>query len=283
VWGYNWVPLHILLGSYGPASLAFARILVGSLVLFVALALLRRSIAPPKSLAFVPIGLLQMGGMTMFSTLALSLGGVSRTAILVFTMPFWATLISRAFFGERIGPRRWFALCIAVAGLGLIAFHGGSDSRALFGALFAVCAGASWAAGSVLAKRFDRGDDLVVSAAWQQLVASAPLLVFALVAREAVHAPTPADIGWFVFVGAFGSGLGWLLWGSLLSRLPAPTVALGSLAIPIIAALAAFVQLGERPDAVTLTGLALVLVALVIATVPAQRATRLPLASQTAR
>jgi len=206
--------------------------------------------------------------MIGLSTFALLYGDVSRTTILLFTMPFWATLFSRAVLQERIGRRRWIALGIALCGLVFIAMHTSTNPKSLLGAAFAVAAGACWAAGSVLAKRYLSGDDLLSGVVWQQLVGAVPLVAFALIVREPFTNPTSTTIALFIFVAIIGSGLGWLLWAAVLSRLTASTASLGSLFIPLIAAFASFVQLGERPDAISLIGLSAILVAIVVSSWP---------------
>lgn len=264
VWGYNWVPLHLLLAHVGPATLSAARVAGGAIALFVALIATRRPIRYPRSPAFLAVGLLQVSGMIGLSTFALLYGDVSRTTILLFTMPFWATLLSRVVLKERIGRRRWVALGIALCGLLFIALHTSANPKSLIGAAFAVAAGACWAGGSVLAKRYLSGDDVLSGVVWQQFVGALPLIAFALIVREPFANPSLATIGLFVFVAVIGSGLGWLLWAAVLSRLSASTAALGSLLIPVIAALASFAQLGERPDAISLIGLSAILLAIVI-------------------
>ncbi len=193
--------------------------------------------------------------MIGLSTFALLFGDVSRTAILIFTMPFWATLFSRVVLKERIGKRRWTAIAIAVFGVLFIASHTPRGSGALLGAVLAILAGACWAAGSVLAKKYDRGEDLLNNVMWQQIAGTVPLTLFALIRHEPFYDPSRGTILLFIFASVIGSGLGWLLRANVLKRFCASTAALGSLGIPLIAAIAAFLQLGERPDWISLIGL----------------------------
>lgn len=269
VWGYNWVPLHLLVEHVGPATLSAARVGGGALALLAALLVMRRSVAMPRSPAFVAVGLLQVSAMIGLSTFALLFGDVSRTAILIFTMPFWATIFSRFILHEHIGKRKWAALCIAVLGLLFIASHSSGNPHAILGAILAVSAGASWAAGSVLAKRYLTNEDMLSSVMWQQVVGTVPLLAFALIRREPFHDPSASTIALFVFASVIGSGLGWLLWANVLKRVSASTASLGSLGIPLIAAIAAFLQLGERPDSVSLIGLCAILLAIAVSSWPA--------------
>lgn len=269
VWGYNWVPLHLLVQNVGPATLAAARVAGGAIALLAALVVMRRSIAMPRSPWFAAVGLLQVSGMIGLSTFALLFGDVSRTAILIFTMPFWATIFSRFVLHERIGKRKWAALVIAVLGLLFIASHASGNAHALLGAVLAVSAGACWAAGSVLAKKHLGGEDLLSGVMWQQIAGALPLVAFALVRREPFHDPSASTVELFIFASVIGSGLGWLLWANVLSRLSASTASLGSLGIPLVAAISAFLQLGERPDSVSLVGLCAILLAIAVSSWPA--------------
>jgi drug/metabolite transporter (DMT)-like permease len=66
------------------------------------------------------------------------------------------------------------------------------------------------------------------------------------------------------FVALPGTALAWLLWMFALSRLPAGTAGLASLATPIIGVFAAWLQLGERPSGTEWVGIALIVAALVV-------------------
>ena len=45
-----------------------------------------------------------------FTLIALDLGGVGRTAVLVYTMPFWVIVIARIWLKERMRPLQWAAM-----------------------------------------------------------------------------------------------------------------------------------------------------------------------------
>ena len=125
-----------------------------------------------------------------------------------------------------------------------------------------MCAGASWALGNVLQRRAAYRIDLLRLVAWQQLVAFVPLAVLALVVGKPVAHLDAGVIAAATFAAVVGSGVAWLWWGSALSNLPANTVALASFAIPVIAALSAWVQLHAAPPPLTALGLAIVVVGL---------------------
>ena len=45
---------------------------------------------------------------------------VSKTTVLFYLTPIWATLLARFVLGERPGPRRWIAIAAAIIGCSLV-------------------------------------------------------------------------------------------------------------------------------------------------------------------
>jgi drug/metabolite transporter (DMT)-like permease len=64
------------------------------------------------------------------------------------------------------------------------------------------------------------------------------------------------------YVAVIGTGIAWLLWMYVLDNLPAGVAGLGSLAIPAVSVLAAWLELGERPPAHELAGMLVIAAAL---------------------
>lgn len=277
IWGYNWVPVKIGLDYSSPMELSAMRVAGGACVLFVLLALMRRPLGPPRDLTFLLLGLFQTAGNMGFSTLAIAYGDISRASILLFTMPLWAMIIARIWLAERIGMRRWIAGLIAGVGMGIVVADAAASHRTLIGALFALCAGASWAIGVVIARRvLVSGQDVLSTVAWQQLAGSVPIVLLAFAVHEQPVAWTGTFLVALVFSAVIGSGLSWYLWGLSVSAIPASTVALWTLAIPIVASLSAFVQLGERPDVRQLIGFMFILGALAFAMIGSARSRERP-------
>ena len=89
------------------------------------------------------------------TTMALAGGGVGRTSVLVFTMPFWTLLIAWPVLGERVRGAQWFAVGFALAGLVLVVEPWRWEGE-LAPKLWAVLSGFGWAAGTVATKYFQR-------------------------------------------------------------------------------------------------------------------------------
>jgi drug/metabolite transporter (DMT)-like permease len=281
IWGYNWVPLKIAAVAIDPWWFGAFRVGGGALTLFFVLALARRSMAPPPGRAYLGIGLAQVGGLVLFSTLALRFGGIANVTALIFTMPVFTAVFAYALVGERLSAARIAWLLVAAAGIVVVA-AGIRGENELIGAALAACGGASWALGNVLQRRAAYRIDLLRLVAWQQLVAFVPLAVLAFAFGKPVAHVDAGIVVAATFAAVVGSGLAWLWWGNALSALPANTVALASFAIPVIAALSAWVQLGAAPPPQTALGLAIVVVGL-SGSVLGARAALTPPASSSSR
>jgi drug/metabolite transporter (DMT)-like permease len=189
--------------------------------------------------------------------------GPGKTSVLVFTMPFWMIVFARFIIHERMRGAQWLAVGLAFAGLLLIVAPWNLTS--LTGSLLAVAAGAVWALAAVLSKRFPTpGADPLLFTAWQLLFGFVPLALLAI-----VHTHEP--IRWngefvlaFAFSTIFATAMGWWLWTYVLARTPAGIAGLNSLGIPVVAVIASAIQLGERPPAPELVGMASILAALAL-------------------
>lgn len=261
VWGYNWVPLKIGATAIDPWWFGVWRVGGGALTLFLVLAFARRNMAPPPGRAYVWIGVAQVAGLVAFSTLAVHYGGIANVSALIFTMPIFTAIFAYALLAEQLAPARIGWLLVAAAGIAIVA-AGIRSGNEILGAVLAACGGASWALGNVLQRRAAYRIDLLRLVAWQQLVATVPLLLLALAfGRPSGHLGTGV-LAAALFAAVVGSGIAWLWWGNALAQLPANTVALASFAIPVIAALSAWVQLGAVPPPLTALGLAVVVAGL---------------------
>ncbi len=266
IWGYNWVVMKTALSYSGPFEFAALRSFLGAVSLFVLLLLKRRPLRPKMVGWTVLLGLLQSTGFIGFAMWALVEGGAGKTAVLVYTMPFWVLLLAWPILGEHVKGMQWAGIGLACAGLLSIMtpwrFQGGMTSE-----LLAVSAGVVWAAGAIVAKVMHRRTDfdLLSLTAWQMLLGSIPLIALALV-RSPVHhiVWSPYFIGALLYNAIPSNAVAWLLWLYILRELPAGPASLGTLFIPVIGVLAGRMQLGENPDIWEAAGMGLIIAALAL-------------------
>lgn len=265
IWGYNWVVMKVALPFVGPFQFGAMRTFFAALVLFVVLLALKKPLKPTHIGSTILLGVLQTTGFTGLIIWALVEGGAGKVAVLTFTMPFWVMVLAWPMLGEKIRGMQWLAVLLSICGLvGIVEpwnFHG-----RIFSNMLAVCAGISWALAVILAKKLHKrapGMDLLSFTAWQMLFGSLPLVALAFLVPAKAIVWSDTLIVATLYNVFLGNGLGWLLWLYALQRLPAGVASMNSLLIPVIAVLAAWVQIGEKPSLYESVGMLLIACALV--------------------
>ena len=265
VWSYNWIVMKQVLRYSGPFEFAAWRYALGTLVLFGALRWRRVSLRPPPWGPVLAIGIAQTFAFQALVQLALVDGGAGKTALLAYTMPFWAVLLAWVVLRERPSRVQWTSLAIALLGLALV-IEPWRGVGALGSALLAIAGGLAWAIGMVLSKRvFVRGGVSALSlTAWQMLAGTVGLVLLAVCVPERPIAWTTPFVLALAYNAVLASGLAWLLWSYVVERLPTSVAGLSSLVVPILGVLFAWGVLGEVPSCAEGAGMALLAAALLI-------------------
>jgi drug/metabolite transporter (DMT)-like permease len=264
IWSYNWIVMKQVLRYSGPFDFAAWRYALGTVVLFASLRLRGVSLHPPPLAPVVLIGLAQTMGFQALVQWALVDGGAGKTALLAYTMPFWAVLIAWLVLRERPSRRQLASLGVALAGLALV-LEPWRGVGALGSALLAIGGGVCWAIGMVLTKReFARGGiGLLSLTAWQMLAGALGLVVIAMCVDERPVEWNRYFLAALAYNAVLSSGLAWLLWTYIVERLPTSVAGLSSLVVPILGVLLAWALLGEAPSPIEALGIALIGAALV--------------------
>ncbi len=259
IWAYNWIMLKEGLQFADPFDFAALRTAPGALLLFAAMAWMKRPLAPRQLPRLLLLGLFQTTGFVCFICWALVAGAVGKTTVLVYTFPFWTLLFAWPLLGERIRGVQWLAVLSAATGLLLVLepwnFGGSFASR-----VYAVLAGVCWAASSVIVKRWrNEGNfDLLSVTAWQMLLGG----IVGIVIAWLVPSRPVAWTGYFALVLLYGimlgSVAGWLLWLYILKHLPAGIASLGMMAVPALGVLLSKLKYGENPGGIEITGMLLI-------------------------
>lgn len=272
VWGYNWVMMKIALHYAAPFTFAYSRTLGGGLCLLAVLFLFSRRFWPRYFWRVLLLGLLQTTFFIGFTTWSLVHGGAGKSAVLVYTMPFWVILLAPLTLKERIRDAQRFAVVLALVGL-LLILSPWRHAPDLVSSLLALTAGLFWALSVLVAKTIPVSDswDLLSVTGWQMLFGAVPLMVIAGIFPGHAVDWTPAYIGALLYNIVPANALAWLLWLFVVGRLSATLSGLSSLATPVIGVLAAWLQLGERPQPEEAAGMLLVLLALATLSLPSPR------------
>ncbi len=260
IWGYTWVPLKIGVAYSGPFMFAALRTFPGGVLLLILVVALGRPLRPKALGLTVLLGVLQTSGFMGLTVAALVNGGAGRIAILANTWQFWILLMAWPLLGERLRGAQWLSVLLALGGLILIIepwrLHG------LLSSMLALAGAVSWAASSIVAKVLHRRHevDLLSLTAWQTLFGSIPLVLLAVFLGEGLPQWTGAFVLSLAYTLVAATGLGAFLWLYVLQKMPAGIAGLGTMGTPVVGLLASWAQLGERPTAVEIVGMIVILV-----------------------
>jgi len=240
VWGASFILIEITGRSFPPAWVALLRLSFGAAFLWSVL-LLRRRTLPPRSLivplllvAFfnnaIPFCLFALGERTVSSGIA---------AVLNATTPIWTLLLTLGLQSTR--PTRYTiaGVLLGFAGVMVVVFSHGTDqhgsvttSQFFLGVFYIAMASLGYAIATVIAKIKLKGLDPIglattqLSLAWLMIL---PVASFGphpvTIARSSILAAS--------LLGVAGSGLAYLLYYDLLSRIPSTHVTAVTYLLPI--------------------------------------------------
>lgn len=262
-WGVNFVVIKLGLHGVPPMLLGTLRFALAATPAF----FIKRPQIPLRWL--FAYGLTISLGQFALLFYGMSVGMPAGLASLVLQAQAFFTLFFAAMFlGERIHAANLVGLVIAAAGLALIGIQGG-HAMTLTGFLFTLAAAAMWALGNVVTKAMGKVD-LLSLVVWGSLIPPLPFLALSLIfegpariesSLAAIPLVSVLAIGYLAFVATI---VGYSLWGKLLARYPAASVAPFSLLVPVIGLVSAAVFLGEDLSAAQIAGAALVMAGLVV-------------------
>ena len=265
-WGLNWPVMKVVLGEI-PVLPFRALCLIGSGPLLLAIAALRGDTLALKRHEIGPLVLAALLNVTLwhlFSAYGVSLMAAGRASIIAYTMPAWAMLLSALFLGEPFGARGVAALVLGMGGVGALLLPDLAHiAAAPLGAVAMLSAAVSWAAGTVVMKRFRWGCSVAALTGWQTTLGGLPIIVAAIVVGpfpglEHADAAGLAALAYVILMGMVFSQWAWF---SVLGRLPVAVASIGSLAVPMIGVLSSALLLHEAVGPTELAALLLVVAA----------------------
>jgi len=276
VWGTNFVVIKWALADLPPFLFAALRFIfcIVPWMLFIP-----RPAVPWRTLAGVGlcIGVGQFGLMYWAMRQDISAGLAS---LVVQTQVFFTIFLVAAVRGERTPALQKYALVLAAAGYGVVAWRSATDPAAAvtpLGLALVLAAGLSWAGSNLLVRGVGRVNMLGLMV-WSSAFAILPLLAISLALEGPAliaHALPNAGAGAWAAVlwQALGNTLyGFGVWNWLLARHPAATVTPMGLLIPLFGMLASALLLAEPLPAWKLAAACLVMAGLALNVYAGRRA-----------
>jgi drug/metabolite transporter (DMT)-like permease len=250
-WGVNWPMMKLALLEVQPWAFRSLCLMIGGLSLLALTRASGASAALPRA-RLAPLALVALFNITawhLLSAYALLHTGSGRAAIIGYTMPLWASLISVPVLGARVTLRQALALTLGMAALVLLIGKDlGVVGASPLGASLMAGAALSWAIGTVLVKKFAWGDMPVMAlTGWQQLIGGLPIVLGFWLLEPwpdllALSLPAALGLAYAVFVAMIFCQTAYF---KLVSMLPAHVAAISVLPVPVVGVVSAALLLGE--------------------------------------
>ena len=259
VWGSNFVVIRVGLDHLPPLLFATLRF---TFALAPAVFFIKRPDVPWRDLAAYGV----LIGAGQFGLLYIAMNGhisPGLASLVVQSQAFFTVALAMGLSGERVKPFQIAALALAAAGIALILWRTDGSATPL-GLGLVLLAGLSWAGGNIVSRRSPNAN-MLGFVVWASLFSVPPLAAMSLVFEGwpairqgllAANAITWAAVAW----QSVGNTLfGYAVWGWLLSRHPAATIAPMSLLVPVFGMAGSALVLGEALPAWKLAAAALVI------------------------
>jgi len=253
--------------SAGGGQIIFYRSLAFAVAVFLWLAFHYRTRVPR---AFAKVGRagliagLSLGLGSVCYIYALLLTTVANALFIISAAPFMAALLGWMVLRERVRPTTWVTMAVALTGIAIMVFDGVRGGR-LLGNLVAFGTPVSFAIMLVALRR--AGDRDMIPAICLAGVVGA-VVGFAM--SDSLVIPRH-DLALCIFLGVVQYGGGFVLLTLGARHLPAAEVALLSLVETVLAPLWVWIGVDEVPTLFTLTGGAIVLLAVIVQTTAGMR------------
>lgn len=269
-WGLNWPVVKILLDGVGPWTLRAYGLAAAFVVLALTTVAMRQSPIVPRSHwpQLVIAALLNVVCFNILAVFAQMSMPASRAVILTYTMPLWSVVFARLMLGEKIDLLRGAALALGAGGIAVLARPFWAQFMAgelPLGLIYVMAAAITWAAGTIYTKKVQIPGAPIAITAWQILIGA----VVCRVGLELFETPRlelgrPEIALAFFYHVTLPQAASYALWFALMSQIPAATLSLGTLLVPVFGVIGSVLMIGERPPIPDIVGFAIILAAVIL-------------------
>lgn len=256
-WGFNWPIMKFILSEIPPLSFRGFCLFLGGLGILGLARISGLSLKIPAGywMKMLWVCLFNIVGWNVMATYGLSMLPAGRSALLGYTMPIWTVLLSVWVLQDRFTLRIGIALLLGIGGVmalmgeALLEWFSAPPSMSLIlGALLMIAAAWSWAAGTVMMKRWQIPINTVVLTGWLLLLASLPIIVAALLVDPPLQQmPSKLALWGLIYNVFFAFMFCYWAWMRLVTLVPVSVSSLSSLITPLVGIISGILMLGEQP------------------------------------
>lgn len=274
MWGGSLPATKLALQSFGPYSLAAARLLIASALFLSAVRPAAvRQLPRADALRMAGLGVIGFAGVQILQALGASQTSGATATMLASTAPLWIALLAPVLLRERLRATTLVGLALALAGVAAIVGVGGGQPDDLAGAplgnAFVLLSSVANALYTVLGKGLAQRYSPLMLCAGSCLggaLATVPLAAWELVPLATAPVwPTPLGWGLLAYLGILVTFVGFAVWFWGLRALPAARAGALIFLQPLSGLALASLILGDRLTPSFLLGCGLVLAGVYLA------------------
>ncbi|HEX4984895.1 MAG TPA: DMT family transporter [Burkholderiales bacterium] len=277
-WGFNWPMMKMTLAEMPVWTFRGLSVASGAAGLFLIARAGGQTVAVPRDQwgRLVVCSLFNVTAWNVLIGYGLRMMPAGRSAILAYSMPIWAVLLSALVLHEKLTPRRLLGLALGMAGMAfLIGGEIGIVTASPLGTILVLGGAITWAMGTVYMRRYPIALGTAALTAWMLLIGGLPIMAGAL-AIDGLHwqpLGVPATVGLvynmtFVFIFCYWA------WFKIASTAPPGVSSLSTLMIPVVGVFSGIWLLDESPQWQEYTALCLVIASLATVLVPSRHVSR---------
>ncbi len=277
IWGGTFIAGRIVATALPPATASVLRYLVASLALL-AFVLIGRERLPRLTLgqagATLLLGATGVGAYNLFFMGALAELPASRTSLIIALNPIVTISVAALVFGDRLSPRRWLGVFIALSGVWIVVARGdvlgsltaavGRGELLMFGG---VCA---WAAYTLLGRRVLSGLSAFAATTYAALWGTALLALASLpeLGRMEPGALSVGVVASLAYLGIVGTAIAFVWYYEAVRVLGTSIPIMFTNLVPVFGAAFGVLLLGEPLLASMLLGGAVAITGVMMVTRP---------------
>jgi drug/metabolite transporter (DMT)-like permease len=274
IWGLNWVVAKKSLEFVSPIWVTAFRLVPMCIIFFVVCLATKKLRVPVRAdlPVIFSVGWLHMVGFSVLVSVGIQYLPAGKSIVLAYTTPLWVLPAAWLFLNEPFTPRRILGLVIGMSGLILILQPSAmdwTDRNVLIGHGFVLLAALLWAISIVYGRAHKWVTPLFSLLPWQMLLGGLTQVVLAFALEGLPQVKWSLEMVLLVgFNGLLGNGIAYWLMNIVSRDLPAATVSMGLLGVPLIGLFSASLFLGEVLGPALLIATVLIILGIILGTLP---------------
>ncbi|OIK11799.1 hypothetical protein BIV60_17490 [Bacillus sp. MUM 116] len=269
IWGGMFVVVKVVVSVIPPLELVWLRYLVAIFALLIIGLITRQKWRIEKRyfLLIIAIGIIGNAISIVAQETGTMLSTAQTGAIITSSTPAFMVIFARLILKERLTLKKGISVCLATIGVFLIVGIGKMSMSSTLGGVSLVIAALTWALMSVLVKRLPSAYSQIVVTTYSILVALIVLTPFVLPSLHEINLSQlthPTIWGGLLYLGVVSTAGGFLLWNRGLQMLNASSGGVFFFFQPVFGTLLGWLILGEMITKTFWIGSVLILLGVLI-------------------